>query len=472
MFFRSRRKSPFKVIAIIHGGGYIIGGTAAPFENAAPLAGIGDVIIVSLNYRLGIFGFADMKEFAPANLGLHDQRMALQWIQDHVADFGGDPDKVTVMGVSAGSMSIAAQIITPIDDKNLFRSVVMDAGVVTSNGFHESSESSYTRLTKIARHLGCPVDSSAMVDCLRETSVEKLLPLAVNTTGSTEITSFVATTDGVFIPRNVEKYAEENSEKLRKVRTIIGYALNEGTFFMGRTFITFDYPNPETKEETLEYCKKLSRWYDYRLDFSTEKTEILISKLYLNTDTPRNAVAAFQSDGIFKCPINKFIRSYAEHNEEVYVYQFNRKLKATYADLFDPDMLGAFHYSPYLHFSGAWFKNTEPVNPIDEQFSLEAMHLISGFAKGDESLEFRGVTWPRFSEWGEIFIFDETPFVQKGQPSEQSCRELFSASDPTKYEKDSIGCDCKDLKSSILRKTTSDSTEGLDGSCRTRKTLD
>ena len=70
------------------------------------MAALEYVIVVMFNYRLGIFGFADMKEFAPGNLGLYDQRMALQWIQDHIAEFGGDPDRVTAMGISAGSMSL------------------------------------------------------------------------------------------------------------------------------------------------------------------------------------------------------------------------------------------------------------------------------------------------------------------------------------------------------------------------------
>lgn len=342
------------------------------------------------------------------------------------------------MGVSAGSMSIAAQIITPIDSKNLFQSVIMDAGVVPSNGFHESSESSYTRLKKIAEQLDCPVDSSSMVDCLRETKTDYLLPLAVNTTGRTQITSFVATTDGSFIPRDVEEYVEINAAKLRKVRTMIGYAQNEGTFFMGRTFLTFNYPSPKTKAETLEYCRNLAAWYDYRLDFSDGETEGLIRKLYVDIDTPYNAVAAFQSDGIFKCPVNAFIKSYSKHNEDVYVYQFNRKLKETYAGFFDPDTLGAFHYSPYLHFSGAWFKNSAPVNPIDKQFSLDAMNLAARFAKGDKDLKFRGTAWPSYPKSGEVFIFDETPSLQRGLPSEKNCRELFSYAPPTCGKKSTV----------------------------------
>lgn len=84
---------------------------------SAPLAGRGDVIVVSISYKLGILGFADMEELAPGNLGLFDQRLALKWVRDNLRAFGGNPDGVTLMGVSAGSMAISAHIMTPLNQR-------------------------------------------------------------------------------------------------------------------------------------------------------------------------------------------------------------------------------------------------------------------------------------------------------------------------------------------------------------------
>lgn len=415
---------------MIHGGGYVVGSAADALQNAASLSGLGDVIVVGFNYRLGIFGFADMKELAPGNLGLRDQRLALQWIQDNIADFGGDPDQVTVIGVSAGSMSVAAQIITPIDDKANFRSAVLDAGVIKSNGFFEEAESSYTRVKKIAKKIGCPVDSSELVSCLRKASVKELLPLSLTTTGNTGISFFVATSDGKFIPRDVEDYVERNSAKLRKVRTMIGYAKDEGGFFVHSNFMLQDFPNPTAKEEVLDYIADLSVKYDHPIDAREERTRKLISELYVDKHPEKSfdAVSAFQADGVFKCPINNFVRSYSRHNDQVYVYQFERKLQQTYSNVLSPDELGVFHYSPYLHFVGVLLFNdaSDPVKPGDKLFSLDAVNMISNFAKSDQAPSFRGLQWPSYSESKKILIFNETPSLGDGLSSERSCLELFT----------------------------------------------
>ena len=418
---------PHQVVAIIHGGGFIAGSSASPHGSPIPLAAFGDVVVVNFNYRLGIFGFADMGEYAPGNLGLHDQRSALQWIHDHIADFGGDPEQVTVIGASAGSMSLAAQIITPIDERTLIRSAILDAGVVASNGFHETSRSSYTRLKKIARQVGCPVDSTEMVACLRRATVEELLPLSLNTTGDSGITFFVATDDGKFVPKDVEEYVEENSEKLRKVRTIIGYSKDEGTFFVSTSFLDFNFKQPETRDKIFKHIKILSAKYNHRLNFENDETKRSFEELYVEK-YPRSsyqAIAEFQADGVFKCPINTFIRSYSRRNDELYVYQFERKLQSKNLGIFNPDVRGAFHCSAYIHFVGALLTGKESVASQDKIFSLDAISLISSFAKNDKALIFRGARWPSFSKSGEILVFDENPSVRRGLSSERNCRDLF-----------------------------------------------
>lgn len=424
------------MIATIHGGGYVVGSSSEELQNAASLSGFGDVILVSFNYRLGIFGFADMKDFAPGNLGLYDQRSALQWIQDHVAEFGGDPTRVTVIGVSAGSMSLSAQIITPIDDKNLFNAAVLDAGVVGSYRFHESSDSSYSKVKKIAAKVGCPVDSSEMVECLRKASSDELLPLSYTTTGENGISVFVATTDGKFVPRNVEEYIEKNSAKLRKVRTIVGYARDEGGFFVNTNFMVDDFPNPKTRDEVIEYCKKLSFVYNNPLPSCDEKSSRLIGEFYADK-YPENSfqsVSAFQADAIFKCPINHFIRAYSRHNDEVYAYQFERKLSKAYHGRISPDVLGVFHYSPYLHFTGVLLQNDSPVEPVDELFSTDAMSTISNFAKSDINPSFRGLNWPSYSKSKMMLVFNENPSLRKGLVSEVLCRTLYGKRPKTRVE--------------------------------------
>lgn len=104
------------VMFYIHGGGYSMG-SANDFD-PSPLAARHDIVVVAVNYRLGLFGFLDLARFGPqyqgsANLGFQDQIAALRWVRDHIADFGGDPDRVTLCGCSAGGGSALAMLSAP-----------------------------------------------------------------------------------------------------------------------------------------------------------------------------------------------------------------------------------------------------------------------------------------------------------------------------------------------------------------------
>jgi para-nitrobenzyl esterase len=102
------------VMVFIHGGGFVEGSSKSELYHGDAIAKNGDVIFVSLNYRLGLLGFLDFSviggaDYADsANNGLRDQLMALQWVQDNIASFGGDPHNVTIFGESAGGASVSA----------------------------------------------------------------------------------------------------------------------------------------------------------------------------------------------------------------------------------------------------------------------------------------------------------------------------------------------------------------------------
>ncbi|MFC8566510.1 carboxylesterase/lipase family protein [Streptomyces sp. NPDC057245] len=100
------------VMVWIHGGSYKLGHSGSPAYDARRIAADGDLVVVTLNYRLGMEGFAHI-EGAPANRGLLDQVAALVWVQDNIAAFGGDPGRVTVFGESAGAGSVAALLAMP-----------------------------------------------------------------------------------------------------------------------------------------------------------------------------------------------------------------------------------------------------------------------------------------------------------------------------------------------------------------------
>jgi para-nitrobenzyl esterase len=113
------------VMVWVHGGGYVNGSAGDPIHRGERLVARGDLVLVTFDYRLGVFGFLHPED-AP-NPGLRDQIAALRWVRDNIADFGGDPDRVTLFGESAGAMSIRALMATPEADE-LFHAAVLQSG--------------------------------------------------------------------------------------------------------------------------------------------------------------------------------------------------------------------------------------------------------------------------------------------------------------------------------------------------------
>ena len=116
------------VLVWIHGGAFLNGSGRDPMFDGARLAARGDVVVVTLNYRLGVFGFLQLEgRPGSGNLGLLDQVAALEWVRADIAAFGGDPGNVTVFGQSAGAMSVAALLAVPAAE-GLFHKAVVQSG--------------------------------------------------------------------------------------------------------------------------------------------------------------------------------------------------------------------------------------------------------------------------------------------------------------------------------------------------------
>ncbi len=124
------RAGPHPVMVWIHGGSFTVGASSLPAYDAARLASEGDVVVVAINYRLGALGWMDLRAAggdewgAVANCGLLDQALALQWVRDHIADYGGDATNVTVFGESAGGGSILHLLASPFGRGRFDRAIV------------------------------------------------------------------------------------------------------------------------------------------------------------------------------------------------------------------------------------------------------------------------------------------------------------------------------------------------------------
>lgn len=156
------------VMVNIHGGGFVLGDPQHPIFNAATLASEQNVITVAMHYRLGILGFLSLEiPEAPGNVALLDQQMALKWVQRNIGAFGGNPDDVTIYGISAGGASVGYQLLAP-KSAGLFKRAIVMSGVPNAPWVPDSRETVLKESLKLAKYQGCGKGNrTEMLQCLQ-----------------------------------------------------------------------------------------------------------------------------------------------------------------------------------------------------------------------------------------------------------------------------------------------------------------
>ncbi|GAB1293472.1 Carboxylesterase 1F [Apodemus speciosus] len=163
-----------QVMVWIHGGGLTVGG-ASTFDGRA-LSAYENVVVVVIQYRLSIWGFFSTgDEHSRGNWGHLDQVAALHWVQDNIANFGGDPGSVTIFGESAGGFSVSILVLSPLS-KNLYHRAISESGVALTAGMYTKDVRPVAE--QIAVAAGCKTTTSAViVHCLRQKTEEELLEI-------------------------------------------------------------------------------------------------------------------------------------------------------------------------------------------------------------------------------------------------------------------------------------------------------
>lgn len=161
--------NPKPVMVWIHGGAFVAG--TGNLYDGAELAARGDIVVVTINYRLGVLGFVNFGDaFETAgiqsNLGLRDQIAALEWVRDNIAAFGGDPQRVTVAGESAGAIAIAMLMLSK-QAQPLFHGAILQSGAISLPHSRDTSR-------RIARRY-CEVLNVSSLDALRAVDLKSLL---------------------------------------------------------------------------------------------------------------------------------------------------------------------------------------------------------------------------------------------------------------------------------------------------------
>lgn len=308
-----REKLP--VLVYFYGGGFIAGDGSEPRYDGASMAGRG-IVAVTVNYRLGVFGFFAHPELtkespnhASGNYGLLDQYAALKWVQQNIAAFGGDPKRVTIAGESAGSISVSAQMASPLS-KNLIAGAIGESGSIigalSAVPLAEGEQSGVKFGTAIGK------DSLA---ALRAMPADQLL----ETTAKPGLPRFSPTIDGWFFPKDpgaifaageqarVPLMAGSNSEESgyfgilqREKPTVENYRKALERLYPGKADEVFKLYPATSENEVMDAARDLAS--DRFISYSTWKWVDLATKTggkptyYYRYDRPRPAMRPEMGD--------------------------------------------------------------------------------------------------------------------------------------------------------------------------------
>ncbi|XP_054749902.2 uncharacterized protein LOC129255582 [Lytechinus pictus] len=394
------------VMAWIHGGAYNAGAGGRLWYGGTPLAAFGDVIVVTLNYRLGPFGFLSTgDQSAPGNFGMMDQIMALQWIQDNISNFGGDPTQVTIFGQSAGATSIGLHLLSPLSQR-LYKYAIMQSGsTLTPFAYTDDKERSRAEAYLVGEKLGCATTSSrVLISCLRTKSTSQILASSLSM-----IFLSAPVIDGVFLPDHPELLVQTG--QFKRTNIIIGTNHDEGTAWALAAF-----PQHINNNEKPHMYRDLYDTWHGRYTYGPTNDVILksIDQEYLNwkeVDNPEadylDAFVAEITDQTFVAPADTLSRAFVTYNGgDVYLYRMTHVPSASVYELtsrdIGPGWLGVTHGEEFQFIFGWSFipdiSDSRPqLPPIEKSFTADVMSYWINFAKTGNPNTAGKPNWSRFT---------------------------------------------------------------------------
>jgi para-nitrobenzyl esterase len=303
------------VMVWIHGGGFVIGSGSQPIYDGGPLARRGDVVVVTINYRLGALGFLDATGACPelgaaTNAGMRDQVAALEWVRSSVEAFGGDPGNVTIFGESAGGMSVGTLLGMPAA-RPLFGRAIPQSGA--AHHFH-TQESAARVAATLLEVLGLSPREAARA--LRELPAQKLVEaqgqVQLRLGTSLGLLPFQPVVDGDSLPRPALQPVREGA--LAGVDVLAGTTRDEW-----KLFVMMD---PEVR--TLDDAKLRGR---VGRDVPEVDADELVSvyrearRARGEATAPLDLFAAIQTDRAFRIPAVRLAEAHAAHAPRTFMYR-------------------------------------------------------------------------------------------------------------------------------------------------------
>jgi len=402
------------VMVWLHGGGFLNGSASLPIWPGDQLCRNG-VTVVSLNYRLGAFGFLTHPD-AGANFGLQDWVAALEWVRKNIRAFGGDPDNVTVFGQSAGAAASRALLSTPSARGLFHKAVIQSAGfedyaVVGSPSNQRSADAS----AQLCQRLG-----SDDIDVLRQAPAEEVRAASFALSGTNPPPGQVHTpanlvwypvVDGAVMVDDFAGWPDE-------VPVMLGCTEDEARFFVQPTML---YAHPEVKPEDAYTPETLA---GMAAALGGDRADDILAYFAASGAKPYEAIAELITAVVWHEPALASLRRFADLGRTSYAYRFARVSPGA-----RQSGLLAKHSAeiPYL------FGSMVPAQAYEErdyEVSRQVQHAWTEFARTGTPRSVDGSPWPVYrNQDPKIAWIEDTTETRQLIPSR--LMELIESSRPT-----------------------------------------
>lgn len=375
------------VMVWIHGGAFL-SGSAAEYK-MAHLARKAGAVVVSLNYRLGAFGFFRAPEAAaqgqPSNLGLQDQQAALRWVQSQIGRFGGDASKVTLFGQSAGGASVCLHTVSP-PSWGLFHRAIIQSGSCRLLTW-TPADVMEAQSNDLGAKLGCPAGAGQLA-CLRQKSAEEVMRASVpngNEVRDVDI-RWTPVVDGVTLTGDPHRQIEQG--QFYRVPTMIGTTRDEGRLFVG-----FEYHLASLRmvrqSEVEDYFTRIAG------GDATQAARLRNAYTAQAYGTRDLAFSALLTDHYFSCDALREAEGFARH-VPTYHYEFTERYVPTLPDPLMP--LGAMHGAELMFVlpGSSLAAQIWPLSSAQRRLSDQMMRYWGQFAATGNPNSLATPLWPSF----------------------------------------------------------------------------
>lgn len=411
----------FPILVFFHDSIFKNGSSALDIYNPSAFVAATKVIVITVNYRSGVFGFLHLENHFPGNQGLLDQNLALKWIKKNSQKFGGDPNRITVLGQGGGA-SLTGYHLFYKKSWDLFQNMILLSGTPLIESLSPiSKQTANKKANSLISSLGCLNENIETLSCIQNIEGNKFLEETSDFIPFLSSSSFF----GPVVDEIVLSETPVNSLKkgdFKKCPLITGFTTDEGSFFTGLSGLI----NSIVDQQLISHVQ-LSSYLDENLASGKDTKGFVLNAILheytkmakeINEDGILNplskpsyfgALNKIIGDYIFKCPAYKFIDLIAKNNDQVYLYLFAHRISSTpwpswYGATHGDDLAFLFSYplassNNFLSINeNPWAKNHHRYSANEKKLNEELLEYWSSFIyKNNPNMINSNKIWPNYN---------------------------------------------------------------------------